>query len=176
MMQVIEPKYQLPARSTLTNSELPKLYAETQRAVTDSLKEAIAVSITTDGWTSRATQGYLTVTCHFIDNNWEFVNYVLQTRVLEQQHTGENIGQVIKECTEEWNIREKVQSIVTDNAANMTVAVKKAEIDVHVGCFAHTLNLAAKRGLKIYEEAGVLEKLRQIASYFHRSTTASAVF
>ena len=41
-------------------------------------------------------------------------------------NTGENIGRLIKECTEEWHIREKVQSTVTENAANMIVTVKKS--------------------------------------------------
>ena len=42
------------------------------------LSTASAVPLTTDGWTSRATESYLAVT-HFINSEWEMQNPVLLT-------------------------------------------------------------------------------------------------
>ena len=41
---------------------------------------------------------------------------------------------------------------------------------LHVGCFAHILNLASQAALKVVR---LLGRVRHITSFFHRSTTAS---
>lgn len=46
------------------------------------------IAITTDGWTSRATESYITVTSTLINKNWELENYILQTRTMPENHTG----------------------------------------------------------------------------------------
>ena len=79
------------------------------------------MALTTDGWTSRATESYITITAHFINDNWEMKNYVLQTRPMHESHTGANIAEVIKEAVQEWNIPQENDCIplVSDNASNM---------------------------------------------------------
>lgn len=44
----------------------------------------------------------------------------------------------------EFSVKNKVVAIIVDNAANMDVVVKKMSIR-KIGCFAHTLNIAAQR-------------------------------
>ena len=61
---------------------IPKPY-EKVKAV---LKNAEFMALTTDGWTSRSLEGYITVTAHFI-HEWEIKNYILQTRRMDQSHT-----------------------------------------------------------------------------------------
>lgn len=53
--------------------------------------------MTTDGWTSRAAQGYtcITITAHYIDDNFEIQNHTLQTRQLNSSHTAENLAEVL---------------------------------------------------------------------------------
>ena len=43
-----------------------------------NLAEAVAVALTTDGWTSRATESYVTITCNYIDKEWKLRSNVLQ--------------------------------------------------------------------------------------------------
>ena len=165
----------MPSRSQIADVELPKMYKDHKEFLLAKLTDATSVAITTDGWTSRATQSYVTVTCHFINDDWRIENYVLQTRRLDDKHTGENIAAVLNACFQEWNVADKVCAIITDNAKNMTVAVRSTNTKHHVGCFAHTLNLAARNGLKKFEKEETLPKLRNIAAFFHRSSTAAAV-
>ncbi len=49
-------------------------------------KKAVGAVFTHDMWTSCATQGYSTVTTHFISNSWELKAYVLQTRHVGKSH------------------------------------------------------------------------------------------
>lgn len=60
----------------------------TEFIITKIYSELIKVAITSDGWTSRSTESYVTVTATFVDANWEMQNYVLQTRPMPESHTG----------------------------------------------------------------------------------------
>ncbi len=52
----------------------------TKAKVEEGLSTAETIAITTDGWTSRATDSYMTITAHYITGNWQIANHVLQTR------------------------------------------------------------------------------------------------
>ena len=43
-----------------------------------NLAEAVAFALTTDGWTSRPTESYVTITCNYIDKEWKLRSNVLQ--------------------------------------------------------------------------------------------------
>lgn len=60
-VSLLDPKYQLPSRRTLMR-KLPVKY--------DVKDIASSVCLTTDVSTSRSTQGYMRVTCHFINELW----------------------------------------------------------------------------------------------------------
>ena len=62
--------------------------------------------------------------------------------------------------------------IVTDNASNMEAAAKEAKLTLHLGCFAHSLNLACGSALKLNSVSCLLGRVRRIVSYFHRSALA----
>lgn len=59
--------------------------------------------------------------------------------------------------------------IVTDNASNMTAAVRLCEWR-HVQCFAHSLNLVAQAG--VAQIQAIVNKIKAIVVYFKRSSQA----
>lgn len=174
LIQECEPRYVIPTRRFITETAVPRLYAEVKQHVLDSISEASRVAITCDGWTSRATQSYVTLTCHFISSNWELISHVLQTRVLLGSHSGQNLGELLLEVIAEWGITEKEPVLVSDNASNMAIAAEHAKL-LHVRCFAHTLNLAAQRALKTAAVGRLLGKIRHIVAFFRKSALASQV-
>ena len=113
------------------------------------------VALTSDLWTSRTKESYLTITCHFVTSTWELncKSLVLETFGFEKDHTAENIAASFQKTAEEWGISRKVVVMVTDNAANVVAAVRHTAW-ANVPCFAHTLNLviyeAIKADTKIY--------------------------
>ena len=50
------------------------------------------IALTTDIWSSFGKQGNLTVTYHYINDDWEMRSGVLATRHMPEQHTGLNIA------------------------------------------------------------------------------------
>lgn len=73
----------------------------------------------------------------------------------------------------EWSLYAN-PPIVSDNATNMVVAAKEFGTELHVGCFAHMLNLACVKASKLPAVSKLLARRRRVVSYFHRSTTVAA--
>ncbi|XP_067648865.1 E3 SUMO-protein ligase ZBED1-like [Haliotis asinina] len=171
----LEPRYKLPNRKkTLSQKLIPELYETTKLAVLSDLATCLNIALTTDGWTSRSTQGCITITSQHISNDWKIVSYVLQTRVIQERHTGVNIGKVLKDAVLEWGTGDKQPALVTDNAANMGVAAEVADMSPHIYCFAHTFNLATQRGMKLSKVSSLLSRVRKVVRFLHRSTVAFA--
>ncbi len=177
LLHTLEPRYTIPSRSHFTRTVVPTLYKEAKVKVVQTLKEAESIAITTDGWTSRCTQGYITITAHIINSDWEMVNFVLQTRPLFESHTGANIAEVLQAAVTDWEIKKKNHGIavVTDNARNMEVDVREAGLEPHIKCFAHTINLATQAGLGVARVTRLLGRVRQVTAFFHGSSTAAAL-
>ena len=75
---VVQPLFKVISRNTL-KLDILKFY-ESERAKTMKLiqKNSSRIAITTDMWTaSNQNKGYMTITTHFIDNNWN-----LQSRLM----------------------------------------------------------------------------------------------
>lgn len=168
-----EPKYQMPSRATFSEHVIPSMYTITANRLKAELKDAGGtVAITCDAWTSRATESYVTITAHYVDNDFNLCPAVLQTRAMHDRHTGVNTAEVLTCAEAEWGVR--VASLTTDNASNMKVAARTANM-IHVGCYAHTLNLAAGKATDVNAVGTLLGKIKSVVAYFHRSTIATAI-
>ena len=149
--------------------------------IADPIKEQLCkelesqyLALTTDLWTSNATEAYLTVTAHYIDDNWRMVSRVLQTHEMPERHTGINIASRLQTVAKEWNIPDDhIVAIVHDNAANMTVAVEELGWD-DVSCFGHTLQLAINSGLSDSVLTRLAAATRKLVGRFKHSSNAMA--
>ncbi len=70
LLSVLEPRYQLPSRPHFSQNVLPHLYSEVRAKLVEDLSDAKFIALTTDGWTSRVTQSFMTITAHDITDNW----------------------------------------------------------------------------------------------------------
>ncbi|XP_077384385.1 E3 SUMO-protein ligase ZBED1-like [Festucalex cinctus] len=166
----------MPSRSHLSTKVLPCMYEDAKEKVLLGLSNAELVAITTDGWTSRATQSYITITAHYVNKNWEIESPVLQTRPIYESHTSDNLAEVLKEAVQEWKLdrQDTTIPVTTDNAKNIVNASNSAGLSPHIGCFAHTVNLASQKGLGVNQISRLLGKVRRVVTFFHKSTTAAA--
>ncbi len=128
LMNVLEPRYNIPSRRHFGTTVIPKLYDETRGEIEKELSDTAHVALTTDGWTSRATESFLTVTAHCITSEWEMRSCVLQTRPIYESHTSEHLSEMLTDAVAEWKL-ERVNSIITvttDNAQNIVNAIDLA--------------------------------------------------
>ena len=70
--------------------------------------------ITTDCWTSHATESYMTVTAI---NEYELKSYVLQTRELDERHTAEHLAKELENCALEWSLNRP--TVVSEYESNI---------------------------------------------------------
>lgn len=64
-VKMLRPQYDLPTRKALSNTIIPQIYDECKAIIAINLESAIAVCVTTDGWTSVNNESFVAVTAHF---------------------------------------------------------------------------------------------------------------
>ena len=94
------------------------------------LPQQKSVSLTVDVWSDRTMRSYLGITAHFAGKEVaqpagkkKLSSLLLKFRRFLGSHTGESIGLAFEQALEEFEIKNKVTYVVTDNA-NMRAAFK----------------------------------------------------
>lgn len=101
---------------------------------------------------------------------------VLQTCLLFESHTSSYLADALMSAVTDWKLERPNITIpaTTDNAQNMVNAIKEAAgLGPQIGCFAHILNLAAKKAVALHQISRLLSKVRRVLTFFHKSTTAA---
>jgi len=139
MVSIFDPNFTVPCPKTLL-ARCESLQAQIQSKISKILEKIDWVSITTDTWTSRALDSYMSVTAHFIDSDWTLQSVTLGLIPCFESHTPKYTAEHLRNCLQAYKIVDKV---ATDNASNM-VAMKALLPGEDVRCAAHTLQLTVK--------------------------------
>ncbi|XP_033990656.1 zinc finger BED domain-containing protein 4-like [Trematomus bernacchii] len=168
---LLDPNYVIPKRQAVKAMVEAKYALERSKAIAD-MQKVVAVSLTSDMWTSINMDAYLAVTCHFVDDNTRLNSVLLGVQQFPQTHTAENLARVKTSLMEEWGITDKVTCLVTDGAANMISCGKHLKLR-HAICIAHTLNLIVKKSLDMTPVlSDIRAKSRKLVGFFRSSTLA----
>ena len=128
--------------------------------------EATNFSATTDLWTSRANDPYITFTVHYIDESWELQTDCLRTTYLVEDHTGENIQEALLDILSEWNLDgKKLVAITTDSGANVKRACRLLNWK-RLSCFGHNLDSAIGKALNDERVTRVLRVCGHVVAKF----------
>jgi len=140
------------------------------------------VSLTSDMWTASNNDAFLSLTIHFVDNNWVLKNFLLDIIPFSIRHTGINMATAIMNVLQEFDLAEKTLALTTDNASSMigcaNYMAEELELDfnnftfAHYRCAAHVLNLAVNQGMEFIDES--ILKVRSLMSYLRASSTTNA--
>ena len=125
---------------------------------------AKSVSLTTDMWTARNGQGYIGVTCSYIDAKFNLNEVTLTVTHVRYSHTAKHIMESLDETLSEWKLHEKIFTITTDNAANMKKAISDMKNIEWQGCTAHTLQLVIGKGLVPVKK--LITRVKRLIEFF----------
>ena len=90
----------------------------------------------------------MSLTVHFIDQDWKLVSKCLQTSFLPEDHTAVNLADALQDTMREWELSaDKVSCLTTDSGANIKAAVQNLGWP-WLSCFRHNLNLAVSNTLE----------------------------
>ncbi|KAK6167190.1 hypothetical protein SNE40_021283 [Patella caerulea] len=95
MLKTFDSRYNLPGRKYFSTA-IPKLYQTVRDQVMEEVSEATYFAGTTDLWSSRTMEPYMSYTAHFIDRDWNLASKHLQTVFFPDDHTGENLAAGLK--------------------------------------------------------------------------------
>ncbi|KAF2884629.1 hypothetical protein ILUMI_21537 [Ignelater luminosus] len=170
LIKVIAPHYKLPCKTTLTRLVDDK-YAALSTVFKEELSNIGNLTLTTDMWSeTMSMRSFLGITAHFGVGN-ELLSITLGVYQSNERHTSEHIAEMLLKTCTEWGIdRDKISSVVTDNAANMVKAIDLAFGKKHIPCFDHTLNLVAQNSMQQCTE---LRSLITKVTWFKQSNIAS---
>ena len=102
-----------------SKTDVLKLYKKEKDDVKNKLKSIPSkICLTLDLWTSVTSEGYICLTTHYVDENWELKNIILNFCHMPPLHTGTLLSNKILSFLEEWGIEKKIFSITLDNASN----------------------------------------------------------
>ena len=176
----LDKRYRLPSRQFVAETTL-KLYEQHKETIHKSLNALPQkFALTTDTWSSCTNLSYLSVTLHWIDNNWKMQRILLDIIPLHERHTGKNLAAAFLETIEYYDIGSRILTVTTDNASNMVVfgselakvlAEKYNNYEfTHLRCAAHILNLVVKEGMQ--RATPSITKIRNFASHIRKSQPA----
>ncbi|MQL75254.1 hypothetical protein Taro_007636 [Colocasia esculenta] len=177
----LQPQFKMFTRNT-HKEDCIKLYEKKKDKMCKFFnKITFRVTLTADIWTSSNMVGYISLTCHFVDDDWRLQKKILNFLSFEYPHSGEEIYKTIKKLLVDWNLDKRLCSIVLDNALSNDKFVRELIKDLslnmsllldgeffRVRCCAHILNLIVQDGLK--EIGDELAKIRKIVRYIRFST------
>lgn len=206
LMKKAAPSYTLPSRKHLSTKLLPNRTEELKEIITDRLRDVLDICLTVDIWSSRDMRSYIGVTGHFVEK-FSLQSVMLACQRFKGSHTGEHISSTVQQIITSFDLNNKISIIITDNAANMlrafvtlpglekdnpsdsdseddddglqtadTSAVMDSLPD-HIPCFAHTLQLVVKDGLK--HTAGmtsVINKASKLVTHVRHSSLGTELF
>jgi len=154
------PQFKIPSRTTISRDILQLWGNEKVKLKTFLSQHCGRVCLTTDFWTSCQNFSYMSLTAHFVDNNWKLNKKILNFCQVSS-HSGDIMAQTVWNCLSAWGLNQ-VLTMRVDNASSNDVGISHLKNALmpdgllmggkyfHTRC-AHVLNLIVKEGLKDIE-------------------------
>lgn len=136
LLSVLDSKYQPITRSTVC-SRIDDMVKQQKEEIKNKLEKSSWLSVTVNIWSDRQMRGFLGVTVHTFeakDSTINLASYLLSCKRFTGSHTGERISDAFEGICDEYVVKNKLDYIICDNAANMkrafTVCFQSDDRDV----------------------------------------------
>ena len=128
--------------------------------------QAKSVSLTLDLWTSKSRQGYLGVTCSFLNSTFDLREFTLDIAYIRYPHTSNHILEALEDILTKWEIRDMVFTVTTDSGSNVKKAIRDMREVNWLKCTAHTLHLVVGKGMRPAEI--LIAHVKRLIDFFLR--------
>lgn len=171
LITALEPNYKVPPIKEFYIDHIPKKYYIEYKKVQNLLKEAEKVHVSVELWTGYDNMSFITVSSHFVSEDFQYRNFVLNTLCVTD-HSPEHLMTQIVTCTSQWNLSLEIMSIVTDGTEDLSKASKLTGWKT-INCFAYILNEIIQSSLFASNELmSLIEKCRKVVSFVRNNDTA----
>ncbi|CAG8822373.1 34779_t:CDS:2, partial [Gigaspora margarita] len=161
LIKSFDSRFKMPCVSTIKTIIFDTYTSAVKQIIDLILGTSDTVSLTFDIWSSRAHDGYIGITCHWLTESFELHEIILEIGELDDYYASD-IVESVNSVFDKFNINcQKVFSITTDNGANVKSAVQQMGV-TNVKCAGHTLQLSVNLGLKQVD--GLISKCKTLVS------------
>ncbi|XP_012700597.1 zinc finger BED domain-containing protein RICESLEEPER 2 [Setaria italica] len=185
LINYCQPSFRVVGRQSVrTNCVL--FYEEEKLQLMDKFRKVKShVSLTANLWSSNQNLGYLGVTAHLIDAEFELHKKIIAFKKISFPHTSYAVQDGITSCLMEWELTEQLFTLTLDNANVNNKAVKdirdalgvgmffKGE-HLHVKCAVHVLNIMVQAGVKVISNA--IGRVRDIVKVITSTPSRMQIF
>ncbi|KAK5996251.1 Putative AC transposase-like protein [Cladobotryum mycophilum] len=136
---------------------LDTIFNDNKKIIRDELQNALTkVHLGFDLWTSPNRLAINGIVAHFTDPNGIHQHRLLALRQQYGAHTGNNIASTLHKVIQDWDIEDRVGTIICDNATNNDTCIQHLfqllnpmmmpsdASDRRMRCFGHILNLVGR--------------------------------
>ena len=185
MMKSAHPSLEVHGRQTLQN-DCMLVYREERKKIANGFANTDScVSFTSDMWTSIQNLGYICLTAHYIDGDFNLHHHTINFKQVPHPHNAAAIHSTIMDCLYEWDLSNKAFAFTLDNATSNGRAVEKLSEtlwthmpfegdDLHVRCTAHILNSVVQDGMETIRSA--VEPVRDVIKHITSSSSRLQFF
>lgn len=118
------PSLHIPHRKSI-RTRIMKMGEDTMEGVKKMIAELNSkVSLSLDAWTSLNQHAFLAIVMHYVTNEGQLEELLIDFRELIGEHSGRNMASEVWGILETYGLKGKVLAIVADNAANNDTMVK----------------------------------------------------
>ena len=78
----------------------------------------LTVCLTSDIWSGKAKEDYLSVVAHYINPDWQIEKRALGLILIDCKHSGQNIADRVASVLSEYGVLQKVFYVTLDNASS----------------------------------------------------------
>ena len=155
-MNKILPNATIKHSTTFSKNKLPQLYHTLKVVMHEVMEKELIdlnqVAITTDHWTSRANDSYMSVILHYISLDFALKKFTLEVCLFKERHTCINIAKALDNTLSYPESSKKIPNklCVIDQASNMACALNNSvsiitKEEGSVTWSDHKLNTALQR-------------------------------
>jgi len=184
-MRSAHPSLEVYGRQTLKNDCMSVYREERKKIMNGFANTDSCVSFTSDMWTSIQNLGYICLTAHYIDGDFNLHHHTINFKQVPHPHNAAAIHSNIMDCLYEWDLSNRAFAFTLDNATSNNGAVRKLREtlwthmsfggdDLHVRCSAHILNLVVQDGMETIRS--VVEPVRDVIKHISSSSSRLQIF
>ncbi|CAA6658762.1 unnamed protein product [Spirodela intermedia] len=176
----LQPQFRLMPRDAI-QADCNRIYKDEREKFQEALVKARSrISLAGGLWVTTGRSQYLSLTCHFVDDDWKLQKKILNFVKLKSARDSSEISKAIEEKVSEWQISSKLFGLVLDDSFGTEALVEdlvysqfSSELLLDpelfpMQCWARILNLIVQDGLKNTGSVGHVRKSRSRRGCFQR--------
>ncbi len=171
VFDLLVPTYKPQSPRTITRG-VHNEYKIVRKQIKEKLTSIKHIALSSDLWKNRRRQHFLSLTGHFLNDNFEYISILISFKRFYGRHLSVAISPFLKKELEKLAIdRDKIVGATSDNGSNIKATFKEG-FGIWFSCICHNFNLILK---PFFKQQKTIENETEIQNRLDTSDEESEV-